>query len=55
MKDFLSLIIFITAIGFGVCLFNGSEMAGKFGGTLLLSYITWLAITAYERKHNGGE
>jgi hypothetical protein len=55
MKDFLALIIFITAIGFGVCLFNESQMAGKFGGTLLLSYITYLSITAYERKHNNGD
>ena len=51
MKDFLSLIIFVTAIGFAVCLINGSEMAGKFGGALLISYITWLAVTAYERKY----
>ena len=52
MKDFLALIIFVTAIGFGVCLINGSEMAGKFGGSLLISYITYLAVNAYE-KQNG--
>jgi hypothetical protein len=52
MKDFLALITFITAIGFGVCLINGSEMAGKFGGVLLISYITYLAVTAYEKNTN---
>ena len=53
MKDFLALITFITAIGFGVCLINGSEMAGKFGGVLLISYITYLAVNAYEKNTNG--
>lgn len=55
MKDFLALITFISAIGFGVCLINESEMAGKFGGVLLISYITYLAVTAYDRKHGNGE
>jgi len=53
MKDFLALLIFICAIGFGVCLINGSEMAGKFGGVLLISYISYLAVTAYEKNANG--
>lgn len=53
MKDFLALLTFITAIGFGVCLINGSEMAGKFGGVLLISYITYLAVNAYEKNANG--
>lgn len=52
MKDLLALLTFITAIGFGVCLINGSEMAGKFGGTLLISYITYLSISAYEKNRN---
>ena len=53
MKDFLALITFITAIGFGVCLINGSDMAGKFGGVLLISYISYLAVTAYEKNRDG--
>jgi len=53
MKDFLALITFITAIGFGVCLINGSDMAGKFDDVLLISYISYLAVTAYEKNANG--
>lgn len=53
MKDFLALITFISAIGFGVCLINDSDMAGKFGGVLLISYISYLAVTAYEKNANG--
>ena len=51
MKDFLALLIFICAIGFGVCLINGSDMTNKFGGVLLISYVTWLVVNAYEKKY----
>jgi hypothetical protein len=53
MKDFLALITFISAIGFGVCLINESDMAQKFGGVLLISYISYLAVNAYENTNHG--
>jgi hypothetical protein len=49
MSNWIALFVFITAVGFGMCLFNGSEMTGKFGGSLLISYLVFRVTLEYEK------